>query len=239
MKHLLLVVTFFLSVFLLNAQELTDSHINKADAQGRKQGLWRIYDDGGNLKYTGEYVDGNPVDTFTYYYPTGKPKAVLIYSDSGKVAYAKNYFPGGRLMAKGKYMNQKKDSTWIYFSEHDGSLSAEENYKNGMKEGVFRTYYPEGNVAEEITYLQDVKDGAWTQYFTDGKVKLKANYIRNKLEGQYTVYHFNGMIEISGTFKNSEKNGTWVYMKETGEMEKREDYTEGRLVKQTPAGKPD
>lgn len=232
MKRFNLAVISILFVLIANAQELTDSHINKADSLGRKQGLWRVYDDGGNIKYSGEYIDGKPTGTFTYYYSTGKSKAVLVYSDSGRVAHAKNYFPGGRVMAKGKYVNQKKDSTWVYYSEQDGSLSAEENYKDGLKDGVSKTFYPEGKVAEEITYQLDEKDGPWIKYFTDGKVQLKATYLQNKLEGLYTVYHFNGMVEISGTFKNSEKEGTWVYMKETGEMEKREEYSGGRLVKQ-------
>ena len=231
MKHLILLGLLPLFLIRVQAQEFSDSHINKADKEGRRQGVWRLYDDDGNLKFTGEYYNGKPVSDFKFYYPSGKLKALIINLDSGRIAYAKNYFTDGKLMAEGKYVNQKKDSIWSYYSEFDGTLSAEEYYKDAMKEGIWRTYYPEGQVAEEITYVGDKKNGPWIQYFTDGKIKLKALYQDDLIEGQYIIYHFNGMVEISGTYKHSGKDGIWVYMKETGEMEKREEYKDGVLVK--------
>ena len=67
---------------------------------------------------------------FKFYYPEGKVKAVVNQLDSGKISYTKNYHPNGNLMAAGKYVNQKKDSTWLYYSEEEGKLSLEEHYVN-------------------------------------------------------------------------------------------------------------
>ncbi len=71
MKRLILAGLLQLLFFAALAQEITDNHINKADAQGRRQGVWRVYDDDGNLKFTGEYINGKPVGVFNYYYPEG------------------------------------------------------------------------------------------------------------------------------------------------------------------------
>jgi antitoxin component YwqK of YwqJK toxin-antitoxin module len=221
-----------LALLGLQAQEISDNHINKADINGRKQGLWKVYDEDGNLRYTGNYADGKPMGTFTYYYPSGKVKARMDHLDSGRVIYAKNFHPNGILMAEGKYTEQKKDSIWRYYNEQDGSLAAEERYMNNLKDGVWKVYYPEGMIAEEVTYLNDKKEGAWIQYFTDGKIKSKASWINDRLEGLYLVYHLNGFVEVSGNYIHSERNGIWIFNNDKGELEKREEYINGELVNQ-------
>jgi antitoxin component YwqK of YwqJK toxin-antitoxin module len=232
MKRLLILGFLLLALIAANAQDMMDGQMNQTDNKGRKQGSWRVYDDGGNLKYTGHYANGKPVGVFTYYYPKGAVKAVLTNLDSGAVTYAKNYHENGKLMAEGKYVHQKKDSTWLYYSAYDGTLSTEEHYLNTVKDGVWKTYYPEGQVAEEVIYRNGLREGPWIQYFTDGKVKMKVSYINDKLEGQYFVYHLNGNVEVSGTYVNSEKDGTWIYLDDTGATEKREEYKAGLMIKQ-------
>jgi antitoxin component YwqK of YwqJK toxin-antitoxin module len=236
MRKLIFAFLLFLNSSLLLAQELTDSHINKVDGKGRRQGSWKVYDGDGNLKFTGNYVHGKPVGQFTYYYPTGKIKAVVHQEDSGRVARVINYHPDGVIMARGKYIGQKKDSTWLYYSSEDGTLSAEEHYQNTLKEGVWKTYFPEGGVAEEVTYRADRKDGRWIQYFTDGTVKMKTQYVNDQLEGLYVIYHLKGSVEISGSFVQSNKHGTWVYLDANGVLEKREEYENGKLISRQVAG---
>lgn len=237
MRNLILPACILLLAGMAAAQEITDTHINKVDLQGRRQGSWRVYDFEGNLKFTGEFVHGKPTGEFIWFYPSGRVKALVNHRDSGQVAYAKNFYPNGVLMAQGKYVNQQKDSLWLYYNEEDGSLSAEERYVNMSREGVWKTYFPEGGVAEEITYGHDMKNGPWMQYYTDGTIKLKGFYVDDLLEGLYIVYHLNGGVEISGTFRHSEKHGSWVYLNDLGELEKREEYDEGKLISQEEINK--
>ena len=232
MKHLLSLLLMFTLISHTRAQELTDSHINKVDTQGKRQGIWRVYDGDGNLKFTGEFIDNKPTGEFKYLYPNGKVKAILHYSDSGRVAYSTNYYLNGNIMTLGKYIDQKKDSAWLYYTEEDGKLASEEHYLAGLKEGTWKVYYPEGNVAEEITYHSGLRDGPWIQYFTDGSVKQSASYVADQLEGLFVIHHLNGNVEVSGTYFHDNKNGTWVYLSQLGELEKREEYINGNLVKQ-------
>lgn len=230
MKRLFSLIAFSLITLFLHAQELTESHINKVDPEGRRQGDWRIYDGEGNLKFTGAFHDGKPIGEFRFFYPNGKIKAIIIQQDSGRVSYATNYHLNGNVLAKGKYVNQMKDSTWLYYSELDGALASEEYYRNGIKEGVWKVYYPEGGVMEEITYKNDLKDGPWNQYFTDGAVKQTSTYAKGLLEGPFIVYHINGKVEVSGSYIHDNKDGTWIYLTEIGELVKKEEYRNGRLI---------
>jgi antitoxin component YwqK of YwqJK toxin-antitoxin module len=55
--------------------------------------------------------------------------------------------------------------------------------------------------------------------------------VNNLIEGLYVIYHLNGKVEISGTYVHSQKDGTWVYLNNIGEMEAKETYNLGNLVK--------
>jgi antitoxin component YwqK of YwqJK toxin-antitoxin module len=225
-------MVLLISFLAMQAQELTDSHINKVDSKGRRQGFWKVYDGDGNLKFTGEFHDGRPMGEFRYFYPNGRLKAVVINQDSGRIARTTNYYVNGNVMATGKYLDQKKDSTWLYFTEEESAPASEEIYRSGIKDGIWKIFYPDGKTAEEITYLNDKKEGPWVQYFTDGTVKMKTTYIADKLEGMYVVYHLNGKVEVSGSYLHDTKHGTWVHLTDIEELERREEYEHGKLVHQ-------
>jgi antitoxin component YwqK of YwqJK toxin-antitoxin module len=213
------------------SQELTSTHLNRVDEKGRKQGYWKVYDSTGELKFEGNYADGKPIGKFTYYYGNGVVKAEVINQDSGRISHIRMYHPNAKLMATGKYVNQKKDSTWFYYNQEDGSLASEEIYLNTLKEGEWKTYYPGGQVMEVTVYHNDIKEGPWKQYFSDGSLKSECNYVNDLLEGLYVIHHLNGKVEISGTYVHSQKDGVWVYLSDIGEMEAKETYDMGNLVK--------
>ena len=226
----------FLTVLLLLlpsvicAQELFDGQHNQVDEEGRRQGHWKVFDGNGKLKFEGSFKDNIPFGEFKYYYPNGTVKAISHIYNNGTEARTKTFHPNGKLMAEGKYLNEKKDSIWHYYSEFDGILLSEEIYDRGMKTGKWRTFYPDGSVAEVFTYVDDKKHGPWRQYFTNGSVKLKATYIHGKLEGQITIYHVNGIVNVSGSYKNNFQDGIWMYFNDEAENTKKEIYEEGDLI---------
>ena len=56
-----------------------------------------------------------------------------------------------------------KDSTWRYYSYYDKTLRLKENYTNGLKEGVSKKYFSNGNIAEELNWSNNQKNGDWVQ----------------------------------------------------------------------------
>lgn len=228
---MILILPVLLLASQLSAQEFLNNYNNEVDAKGRKQGVWQGYDVNGNLKYKGNFKDGVPVGEFVYYYPSGKVRARAMHAGDDKTVFIKYYFNDGDIMAEGKYIEQKKDSTWTYYSEQYGTVSSLEFYETGIPVGTWKVYYAEtGRLAEEVPYKEGVKHGKWKQYFTDGKLKSEADYVDGELNGLMVIYHLNGNVEVSGTFKNSLKEGTWIYFDENGATVSREEYREGVLV---------
>ena len=49
-------------------------------------------------------------------------------------------------------------------------------------------------------------------------------------EGEFTLRYKNGEIYLTGEVKNNEKHGTWEFYYETGQLQAREKYNEGKPI---------
>jgi antitoxin component YwqK of YwqJK toxin-antitoxin module len=228
MNRLLLVFMLFGMSFLASGQD----SINRTDVSGKKQGVWEKVDKDGHKLYDGQFRDGVPNGEFRYYYADGKLKAISVLSDDGKTARTISYALNGRKIAEGNFRNEKKDSLWKYYSDFDGVLLSIENYTLGVKNGVSKTYYPNGNLIELINYREGRKEGEWVQYFEDGKPKFRGAYAGDEKEGPFTAYYSGGKISFSGAYKAGHMDGIWTFYDENGDVTRVEKYSEGAMIKE-------
>ena len=158
-----LFITFLVGwIFIISATGYSQSSYNKTDGQGLKQGKWIKMWNNGMVKYKGQFQDNRPYGEFRYFYPSGKLKAVMTFSENGKKAHNISYHENGKKLAEGEYANRKKEGVWRYYSDQDGKLVSEERYENGKLNGKVITYYPEtGKPFEIVEYKIGVKEGAW------------------------------------------------------------------------------
>jgi antitoxin component YwqK of YwqJK toxin-antitoxin module len=61
---------------------------------------------------------------------------------------------------------------------------------------------------------------------------MKTTYLHDQIEGIYLIYGLKGNVEVSGSYLHSNKSATWVYFNDEGVLLKKEEYENGRLVKQ-------
>ncbi|MBZ0243030.1 MAG: hypothetical protein K8F24_07445, partial [Bacteroidales bacterium] len=169
-----LFLLFFCPVLLFAQAE--NEALNKTNANGQKQGEWKVNYPDGTLRYQGSFADGKPVGTFQYYDSTGLLKAVNEFKSNGLIAYHQTYAESGFVIAKGKFVEQQKDSTWLYYSADDSTLVSIENYKNGVLHGESITFYANGKPAEILHYDRGVLHGEWKKYFVDGVLQTAAFY---------------------------------------------------------------
>ena len=121
LKYLFLTFTFIsISAF---------AQVNQKDAQGRKQGVWKKpYENSTAYVYIGQFKNDKPVGEFTYFYKSGNVQSKIKFFNGGTTAYNKMYHESsGRLMAQGKYVNQQKDSLWLYY-DNVGNLKSQETF---------------------------------------------------------------------------------------------------------------
>ncbi|MCX7728937.1 MAG: hypothetical protein N2203_05635 [Bacteroidia bacterium] len=194
---------------------------NKTDSLGRKQGYWKVYyPNSKHLEYEGLYKDNQPQGLFKYYYEHDTIKAKLDFKKGGKIAYAILYHWNGKMMAKGKYLEQKKDSVWEFFNEA-GLLVNRENYLQGQRHGLSITYYDSGKVYQKMQYILNKKHGYFIEYFPDGKIKGMGYYKEDLPDGHFVYYAPNGTRVGLITYKDGIRHGPVVYKEMDGKIKEK------------------
>ncbi len=219
MKLQILTILLSFSILLVRAQT--------TDASGKKQGYWKKKDEKTNkLIYEGEFKDDKPVGKFKYYYANDSLQAIMNFRDNGKVAYAKLFHPTGKRMAEGKYINEIKDSIWLFYDEA-GVIISKDKYVMGKKDGTCYVYLPDGALAEERNFKLGVEHGMFKFYFDGKKVRGQGNYVNGNLDGRVAYYFPNGTEVAAGYYKNGAKIGAWIYKDEKGKITEKEYYING------------
>jgi antitoxin component YwqK of YwqJK toxin-antitoxin module len=227
MKYKIIAVASLLAIFA-NVNCQNNSDINKIDQQGRKQGPWVKKDAGGIVLYEGTFKDGHPIGEFKRFYSDKTPLSLLVYSSDGRTADATMWYPNAFIASKGKYIDQKKEGVWKFFSSSvSGYLINEESYKGNRKNGLSIKYFPDSTVAEKINYLNDRKEGEWVQYYQGGKLFLKSYYSGDLLNGKFDVWYENGKSQFSGLYRNNMREGKWNIYNKDGSLKYELNYVDG------------
>jgi antitoxin component YwqK of YwqJK toxin-antitoxin module len=208
---------------------VTLSGQNALDNNGQRTGRWQGFYPDGKLRYEAEFLNGKPVGTTKRFDEKGNLSASMHFYPGTDRCLAEMYAPNGRIIARGVYEAQKKDSTWTYL-RHDGSVSLVENYNGGSLSGPAVNYFPSGSISQQLHYSAGKKSGPWIRFFENGDTLIAAGYTEGKLHGSYTSYYTGGSVSISGTYHNDLKDGEWIYFSEDGEILSVIRYNKGDIL---------
>jgi antitoxin component YwqK of YwqJK toxin-antitoxin module len=214
MKKIVFFILTLLIGFVANAQDL-----NRTDSQGRRQGKWVDYYSNGQIRYEGQFKNGNCQGEFKYYDEQGNLKATNEFDKSGERALNKTYAPNGRVIATGDYLNQKKDGEWKYYDANSGQLRLVEDNKEGKVHGWSRIYNPQnGALAEETQFVGGVPEGQCRKYSDTGTLIMECQYHEGLLEGPTKTYYPSTALKEEGQYTKGKKSGTWKTYNEEGDV---------------------
>jgi antitoxin component YwqK of YwqJK toxin-antitoxin module len=154
---------------------------------GKREGLWKVYDRNGILREVNNYKDGKLngaqetydslgrlytmahryndafVDSFKLYYENGQLRTENWFDSSGKSqGIYKIYYRNGKLNVIGRDVNGiSVDTTWAY--EENGELQYIECYKNGSN-------------GKTVTYFDSQRKPIYTQYFEGDSLKSEKHF---------------------------------------------------------------
>lgn len=158
-----------------------------------------LYNSNATLKYTGAFLNNQPV---------GVHKE---YNENGILDVAKEYDEFGILLAQGLFdMQGNRTGAWTLFYE-DGSVSGKGNYQNNLKMGVWEFFYLDGKPEQKGEYVNDKPEGYWVWYYASGAVLREENYHFGKRDGEFTEFDEAGNIITKGEYFDGFKMGEWFY----------------------------
>ncbi len=179
---------------------------------GKEDGTWLFYNEDGTIKWEKNYFAGAPEGKHVYYYPDGNIYKIETWKAGALNGIKKEFFEGKNGNA--------------------GKLKKEIGYKNGNFDGVYKTYFENGQIAIEQIFKEGQKDGLSSYYYDDGKLLYTENYKNGKKEGQVKRLYQNGNTWIIERYKKGEKSGVWEEYYEDGTLKYEAKWDKNKLVEE-------
>ncbi|CAN5394475.1 toxin-antitoxin system YwqK family antitoxin [soil metagenome] len=215
----IITITEYKAGFVKNTERL-----NRRDANGLKQGAWKTFFENGKVKTEGHFLDDK------------------------KNGYFKEYNEFGNLVTITKWENGQlvknppelaKIETVITY-HNNGRPKEIGNYKDGVPEGVFRTYSDSGTIIGAEVYLEGilvgkgifdaagVKQGHWLEYYDTGELRGEGDYKDGVKVGSWKYLYENQKTEQIGKYDNKGRpTGTWKWYFDNDQILREETYTDG------------
>ena len=224
-RRFLFIISLIIAVATGMAQDF-----NQTDSKGRRQGAWRDFYPNGQLRYEGQFKNDKCKGVFRYYDEQGNLKATNEFDKSGEKALNKTYAPNGRLMATGYYLNQKKEGEWKYYDPSSGQLRLVENNKAGKVHGWSRLYNPQnGALAEETQYVEGQPEGQCRKFSDTGILLQECQYRNGLLNGPTKSYYPSSVLKEEGQYADGQKVGVWKTYNEDGDIIAEEAFGEQEI----------
>lgn len=108
-----------------------------------------------------------------------------------------------------------------YFS--GDNLIKEVTFRNGVREGLMRSFYQGGQLYQTFWYENNLKEDSAKWYYTDGRVFRSSPYVHDTIDGIQKQYYRNGKVKAKIGYSKGLRTPLF------------EEYSqEGRLVKNYP-----
>ncbi|MDW7693121.1 hypothetical protein R9C00_09665 [Flammeovirgaceae bacterium SG7u.111] len=108
----------------------------------------------------------------------------------------KAYHDNGNLLFRVPLEEGKRHGT-LYQYYDDRQLQLTSNWVYGVKDGLSKEFFPNGNLRVEGIYKNDVPIGTFRKYFKNGKLSAKFNFNeKGQYEGYYYEYFPDGKLRI-------------------------------------------
>ena len=121
-----------------------------------------------------------------------------------------------------------RNGLWTSWYEN-GQKRYERTYKDGKKDGISTWWYENGQKEREATYKDGERDGLWTRWYENGQKDYESTWKDGKKDGLYTAWYSNGQKSEEGTYKAGKRVGKSVtYWYKTGKKKYEGTYKNGK-----------
>jgi len=196
--------------YYLNGKINETGMINEKE---QREGLWKKFNESGELIYESTFSNGYRAGDWTIYLNNEK---LEVEEKSQAQFYRKIHFS-----SEGGLTSEVVTDYFITGEKQfEGQLI---DLNPDVLQGKCKFFYKNGKIQSEGEMNLGKKNGVWIENYESGNIKLSSNYIQ---ETKMINDGYNGMR------KNTEElpHGTWIYYYENGEKQKKEVYSNGKLI---------
>ncbi|OTG64210.1 toxin-antitoxin system YwqK family antitoxin [Acinetobacter silvestris] len=142
---------------------------------------------------------------FESFYPNGKPRSRIEYTD-------------------GTYNGDLK----FWFA--NGLKEQESTVRNGASNGAYRIWHPNGQLALSMGYKDDMQNGMKQRWYENGEPWTYVRFENNKMVGELKQWYRNGKLERLGAYRDGVRHGTYKTWYADGTPEAVLNYQAGKIM---------
>ena len=142
-------------------------------------------------------------------------------------------FNNDQIKYEGTISNSNIDGIFHTYYE-DGNLESSVNYKEGKVIGKAIFYYDNDDQTRkaEMIFNNDEKiEGTYTEFYENGEKKAMLEFDDGKLNGDAIFYYDSGNTKIEGSYNNGQKQGKWRNYTEDGNIFDKAKWKKGQQRK--------
>jgi antitoxin component YwqK of YwqJK toxin-antitoxin module len=84
------------------------------------------------------------------------------------------------------------------------------NEKGFRKDGLYQSWYENGQMSEEGEYVLDVQNGEWITWYEDGMRKEQITYRVGKRHGRHMIWHPDFTLKLEEYYRNDVRQGIYL-----------------------------
>jgi antitoxin component YwqK of YwqJK toxin-antitoxin module len=175
--------------------------------EGKKNGLKKTYDTKEGALLTAENYENDIKEGIsTSYYKDGKVKETIPFVAGKEDGQGFEYDPNGTVLTITQYK--------MGFIQRSEIINRKD--KNGLKQGLWKEFYPNGMVKNEVTYTDGKMSGYLKEYSIRGSLTNTTKYIDGVLQTDApelakldvkTAFYDNGAVRYTATYKDGVAEG--------------------------------
>ena len=127
---------------------------------GQKEGVYKVFDDKGNLLEEAHYKKGLLNGKRILYYPNKQINVEENYVDGNFEGIYLEFFNNGNKKTEGQYLNCAMNGAWkYYYLNPPNKLKEMVTFSDNEENGPYELYMPSGVLSERGTYKNGFEEG--------------------------------------------------------------------------------
>lgn len=125
------------------------------------------------------------------------------------------------LVVKDGLLYKDSSSTKPFTGRHKSKVLdkiIEYEVKDGVKNGYFILYFPNGKIEMKGKIVNDKNEGEWKYYLPDGTLQTVGFYSNDVPDSNWTWFYQDGKIYEQGNFENGVRIGEWKTFDQYGKL---------------------
>lgn len=162
------------------------------------------------------------------YYADGALKSEVFYRDGQKEGSHKLYNKDGSLFSETRY--NKNQKTYDRTQNQEGN-TVQRTFKNSQVTH-FKVYSQQNKLVEVGSFKNGLKHGTQKKFYPDGNIWIISPYVKGLKHGAEKQYYNNGQLQTTCQYKNGAKDGYLETFDKDGALKTRQLYINGKLKRQ-------